>query len=114
MFVTVFYSLHLFLFCFVFFLPFFPLHWQADSQPLRHQGSPEVGLLYFKYMFKMAPHYTKCVTTLFLSLCCLMMMRLLLTGTSESFRYFTSLPRNKFLMHSWAHAIMIPRIIPHA
>ena len=22
-----------------------PLHWQADSQPLRHQGSPEPGLL---------------------------------------------------------------------
>ena len=21
-----------------------PLHWQADSQPLRHQGSPEIGL----------------------------------------------------------------------
>lgn len=74
----------------------------------------EVGLLYFKYMFKMAHHYTKCVTTLFLSLCCSMMMHLLLTGTGESFRYFTLLPRNKFLMHSWTHAIMIPRIIPHA
>ena len=23
-----------------------PLHWQADSQPLRHQGSPVVGLLH--------------------------------------------------------------------
>ena len=22
-----------------------PLHWQADSQPLRHQGSPGLGLL---------------------------------------------------------------------
>ena len=22
-----------------------PLHWQADSQPLRHQGSPELHLL---------------------------------------------------------------------
>ena len=26
-----------------------PLHWQADSQPLRHQGSPEVE--YFKLRF---------------------------------------------------------------
>ena len=24
-----------------------PLHWQADSQPLRHQGSPILGLLIF-------------------------------------------------------------------
>ena len=24
-----------------------PLHWQADSQPLHHQGSPEVSLLFF-------------------------------------------------------------------
>ena len=24
----------------------FPLHWQADSQPLRHQGSPHVILLW--------------------------------------------------------------------
>ena len=23
-----------------------PLHWQADSQPLRHQGSPQVLLIY--------------------------------------------------------------------
>ena len=27
-----------------------PLHWQADSQPLRHQGSPKVSILIFKYM----------------------------------------------------------------
>ena len=24
-----------------------PLHWQADSQPLRHQGSPEGSVLFF-------------------------------------------------------------------
>ena len=28
-----------------------PLHWQADSQPLRHQGSP--GMLYFIFIFQM-------------------------------------------------------------
>ena len=28
-----------------------PLHWQADSQPLRHQGSPESGLLKKIYIY---------------------------------------------------------------
>ena len=28
-----------------------PLHWQADSQPLRHQGSPDIGFLI---------HFLKC------------------------------------------------------
>ena len=26
-----------------------PLHWQADSQPLRHQGSPDCCLFYFSF-----------------------------------------------------------------
>ena len=30
-----------------------PLHWQADSQPLRHQGSP--GSLLLKYLFINSP-----------------------------------------------------------
>ena len=31
-----------------------PLHWQADSQPLGHQGSPELPLLllFFLYILK--------------------------------------------------------------
>ena len=29
-----------------------PLHWQADSQPLRHQGSPSVGLTVMNSCFK--------------------------------------------------------------
>ena len=29
----------------------YPLHWQADSQPLRHQGSPRL-LLIFKFYLK--------------------------------------------------------------
>ena len=33
-----------------------PLHWQADSQPLRHQGSP---LLYF-YLLKISMHLVNC------------------------------------------------------
>ena len=35
-----------------------PLHWQADSQPLRHQGSPKLSYLYAK----------QCVSCLKLSL----------------------------------------------
>ena len=31
-----------------------PLHWQADSQPLRHQGS--LGVLYF-YLVNLATHF---------------------------------------------------------
>ena len=27
-----------------------PLHWQADSQPLRHQGSPRCKLLYIEWI----------------------------------------------------------------
>ena len=27
-----------------------PLHWQADSQPLRHQGSPSLGF-FFSFVF---------------------------------------------------------------
>ena len=27
------------------------LHWQADSQPLRHQGSPPFGFLFFIFVF---------------------------------------------------------------
>ena len=27
-----------------------PLHWQADSQPLRHQGSPCIDLFRIKYL----------------------------------------------------------------
>ena len=27
-----------------------PLHWQADSQPLRHQGSPKLELLIFTFI----------------------------------------------------------------
>ena len=33
-----------------------PLHWQADSQPLRHQGSPLV-FFYFKTLFHL--HFCK-------------------------------------------------------
>ena len=33
-----------------------PLHWQADSQPLRHQGSPCVEVFYF---YKMPAKYLK-------------------------------------------------------
>ena len=37
-----------------------PLHWQADSQPLRHQGSPHLTLKsYFCCLFRMAPTYSK-------------------------------------------------------
>ena len=28
-----------------------PLHWRADSQPLRHQGSPIVGFFEFYFIF---------------------------------------------------------------
>ena len=33
-----------------------PLHWQADSQPLRHQGSPLLNIL-LKYSLKMLTNY---------------------------------------------------------
>ena len=31
----------------------FPLHWQADSQPLRHKGSPKISL-FLKLLLKMS------------------------------------------------------------
>ena len=33
-----------------------PRHWQADSQPLRHQGSPHVPLLIVKYQYSPAQY----------------------------------------------------------
>ena len=33
-----------------------PLHWQADSQPLRHQGSPLSGLLLFSMIISRSIH----------------------------------------------------------
>ena len=47
-----------------------PLHWQADSQPLRHQGSPERPLLnnvlqFIKeFLFSFAPSAALCDGTL--------------------------------------------------
>ena len=32
-----------------------PLHWQADSQPLRHQGSPTVFILFAVRMTELSP-----------------------------------------------------------
>ena len=33
------------------------LHWQADSQPLRHQGSPSLSILKFSFLFIRSCHY---------------------------------------------------------
>ena len=30
-----------------------PLHWQADSQPLRHQGSPKLSILWLYYFIRL-------------------------------------------------------------
>ena len=38
-----------------------PLHWQADSQPLRHQGSPDV----FFYCMYFNPNYEILAGTFF-------------------------------------------------
>ena len=34
-----------------------PLHWQADSQPLRHQGSPDVWIFYIDFLNDATPMY---------------------------------------------------------
>ena len=33
-----------------------PLHWQADSQPLRHQGSPILGFYFAKWFIEYFTH----------------------------------------------------------
>ena len=44
-----------------------PLHWQADSQPLRHQGSPDQGFIFnvkSKFQITLTVHcviYSSCV-----------------------------------------------------
>ena len=44
-----------------------PLHWQADSQPLRHQGSPNT--LLFKFYFSSSPHQIFLVSFVCLFVC---------------------------------------------
>ena len=43
-----------------------PLHWQADSQPLHHQGSPEISffLFFFDCYFNYSINYLKLITNL--------------------------------------------------
>ena len=36
-----------------------PLHWQADSQPLRHQGSPDPLFLFFIFNLKLSSFWVK-------------------------------------------------------
>ena len=41
-----------------------PLHWQADSQPLRHQGSPWTSLLQHRYLLNFClPSYAGICTS---------------------------------------------------
>ena len=49
-----------------------PLHWQADSQPLCHQGSPTMwsfvtGFIHIAVSFRVI-HVVACISTLFFSL----------------------------------------------
>ena len=44
-----------------------PLHWQADSQPLRHQGSPE--FLFYKYCSSVRLSPSSYITKLFKPKC---------------------------------------------
>ena len=44
-----------------------PLHWQADSQPLRHQGSPDLEILYMPWTIQGLS-----LASLFFSLHCLL------------------------------------------
>ena len=41
-----------------------PLHWQADSQPLRHQGSPEANFLIclLQFVFHVSPYSGSCLS----------------------------------------------------
>ena len=43
--------------------PVCPLHWQADSQPLRHQGSPKI-CLYFEWSFYLIRYLLGCCSCL--------------------------------------------------
>ena len=42
-----------------------PLHWQADSQPLRHQGSP-----YFSALYSFSAYHNFTGNTLAIVFCC--------------------------------------------
>ena len=43
--------------------PVCPLHWQADSQPLRHQGSPKI-CFYFEWSFYLIRYLLGCCSCL--------------------------------------------------
>ena len=57
-----------------------PLHWQADSQPLRHQGSPEYT--HFKPLLLL-------IKTLFHKLICFLNLVFKETSREEIFSHFT-------------------------
>ena len=42
-----------------------PLHWQADSQPLRHQGNPNISYVFKKMSYILLNAYTSKLPTLF-------------------------------------------------
>ena len=54
-----------------------PLHWQADSQPLRHQGSPTLYIFFSLIYFKIVPlqswtnemTFTSCLNSLIFRFC---------------------------------------------
>ena len=50
-----------------------PLHWQADSQPLHHQGSPfSIVLMYISLIISESEHLSICSNAPYIFLCLLM------------------------------------------
>ena len=47
-----------------------PLHWQADSQPLRHQGSPSIYFYLYEFAYSMYLIHINGIINICPSVCC--------------------------------------------
>ena len=77
----------------------YPLHWQADSQPLRHQGSPCIR-------FYMAPFTQHTYFEVHLRCCILLIVYTFIVGGIPLYGYTTNYLSIHLVMDIWAIFIL--------
>ena len=80
-----------------------PLHWQADSQPLRHQGSPTSYFLSFDFLY---PLTTYCSYSWLYFFCVLAFDLEFLSGWSTAFAMYLPFPVRVFISYIFLFLFM--------